>query len=86
MYDQSNSASANLDASGLSADSERTFKFPDISGSLSAIVATADLTAQSAAIAATTLLAVAKTGHYRISWSATITTAASTSSVLGGTQ
>lgn len=49
--------------------------------------AKSDLTAQSAAIAATTLYAVPSTGAgmYRVSWVATITTAASTSSVLGGT-
>lgn len=49
--------------------------------------ATVDLTAQTAAITATTLYAVPAggAGMYRISWSATITTAASVSSVLGGT-
>lgn len=47
-------------------------------------VANSDLTAQSAAITATTLYAVPATGWYRITWSATITTAASTSSSLGG--
>lgn len=53
---------------------------------MSSPVATSDLTAQSAAIAATTIYAVPSTGQgrYRISWVATITTAASTSSVLGG--
>jgi hypothetical protein len=49
--------------------------------------ATVDLTAQTAAIAATTLYAVPAggSGMYRISWSADITTAATTSSILGGT-
>lgn len=49
--------------------------------------ATVDLTAQSAAISATTLYAVPAGGQgmYRISWSATVTTAATTDSVLGGT-
>lgn len=47
--------------------------------------ASSDLTAQSAAITATTLYAAASTGAYRISWSAAITTAATVSSVLGGT-
>lgn len=48
-------------------------------------IATIDLTAQTAAITATNLTASApRTGMYQISWSATITTAASTSSVLGG--
>lgn len=58
-----------------------------ISAGVPAEYATVDLTAQSAAIAATTLYAVpaAGLGMYRISWSATITTAGSTSSVLGGT-
>ena len=44
-----------------------------------------DLTAQSAAITATTLLSAPQTGAYKISWSATITTADGVSSVLGGT-
>jgi hypothetical protein len=47
--------------------------------------AKSDLTAQSAAITATTLYAAASTGAYRISWSAAITTASDGSSVLGGT-
>lgn len=47
-------------------------------------IVTVDLTAQSAAIAATTLISAPATGMYRISWSATITTAGTTS-VLGGT-
>jgi hypothetical protein len=48
--------------------------------------ATVDLTGQTAAISATTIYAVpaAGAGMYRISWVATITTAATTSSVLGG--
>jgi hypothetical protein len=49
-------------------------------------IANVNLTAQSAAITATNLIASApQTGMYRISWSADITTAATTSSVLGGT-
>ena len=47
--------------------------------------ASADSVSQSAAIAATTILSTPQTGAYRISWSADITTAASGSSVLGGT-
>ena len=47
-------------------------------------IASTDLTAQTAAIAATTLLSAPATGAYRIAWSATITTASDTSSVLGG--
>jgi hypothetical protein len=48
------------------------------------IIASTDLTAQTAAIAATTLLSAPATGQYRVAWSATITTASDTSSVLGG--
>lgn len=49
--------------------------------------ATVDLTAQTAAITATTLYAVPAGGQgmYRISWSATITTVDGATSVLGGT-
>jgi len=46
--------------------------------------ASSDLTAQSAAITATTLLSAPQTGAYRVSWSATITTVDLVSSVLGG--
>ena len=58
-----------------------------VSGGVPAEYATVDLTAQSAAITATTLYAVpaAGVGMYRVSWVATITTAATTSCVLGGT-
>ncbi len=45
---------------------------------------TVDLTAQSAAIGATTLYATTATGMYRVCWSAAITTAGTTST-LGGT-
>lgn len=57
-----------------------------VSGGVPAEYAVSDLTAQSAAIAATTLYAVpaGSTGMYRISWSADITTADAVSSVLGG--
>jgi hypothetical protein len=49
-------------------------------------IAISDLTAQTAAIAATSLTASApRTGRYRVSFSATITTASDISSVLGGT-
>lgn len=48
-------------------------------------VAVVDLTAQTAAITATTLISAPVTGMYRIAWSAAITTAASVSSILGGT-
>lgn len=48
-------------------------------------IVTVDLTAQSAAISATTLISAPATGMYRISWSADITTASDGSSVLGGT-
>lgn len=43
-----------------------------------------DLTAQTAAISATTILAVTSSGFYQVNWVATITTAASVSAVLGG--
>jgi hypothetical protein len=51
------------------------------------VVAKVDLTAQGAAIGATTLYAVpaGKKGTYNISWSAKVTQAATTSSTLGGT-
>jgi len=49
-------------------------------------IAISDLTAQTAAITATSLTASApRTGRYRVSFSATITTASDISSVLGGT-
>jgi hypothetical protein len=50
------------------------------------IYVASNLTAQSAAIAATTIYAVpaAGAGMYRVSWDATVTTAATTSSILGG--
>lgn len=51
------------------------------------VVAVANLTAQGAAITATTIYAVPAigAGFYRVSWVATVTRAATTSSVLGGT-
>ena len=52
---------------------------------VSAEYAKSDLTAQSAAITATTLYATTATAVYRVSWSAAITTADGVSSVLGGT-
>jgi len=54
---------------------------------VASIVAVANLTAQSAAITPTTLYAVpaSGTGFYRVSWVATVTTAATISSSLGGT-
>lgn len=56
-----------------------------VSNGIPGEIATVDLTAQSAAIAATTIYAVpaGQGGMYRISWNADITTAG-TSSVLGG--
>lgn len=53
-------------------------------GSPSSVVGSADLTAQSAAKTATTIFTPSSTGLYRISVYLQITTAASTSSVLGG--
>ena len=55
-----------------------------VSQGVPAEYAVSDLTAQSAAITATTLYATTATGMYRVSWSATITTADGVSSVLGG--
>ena len=52
---------------------------------IAAEYASSDLTAQSAAITATTLRSAPQTGMYKVSWSATITTASDISSVLGGT-
>jgi hypothetical protein len=53
---------------------------------VASLVATSTLTAQSAAIGATTIYAVpaAGAGMYRISWVASVTTAATTSCILGG--
>ena len=56
-----------------------------ISGGVPSELAVSDLTAQTAAITATTLYATTATGMYRVSWSADITTASDGSSVLGGT-
>lgn len=55
-----------------------------VSNGVPSELAVLDLTAQSAAKTATTLYATTATGMYRVSWSATITTAGTTS-VLGGT-
>jgi hypothetical protein len=55
-----------------------------VSNGVPSELATSDLTVQSAAISATTLYTTTATGMYRVSWSATITTAGTTS-VLGGT-
>ncbi len=56
-----------------------------VSNGVPSELAVSDLTAQSAAITATTIYAATATGMFRVSWSADITTAATTSSVLGGT-
>lgn len=57
-----------------------------VGGGVPSEVATVDLTTQGAAISATTLYAVPAggAGIYRISWVATVTRAATTSSTLGG--
>jgi hypothetical protein len=57
-----------------------------VSGGVPSELATADLTAQAAAIAATTIYAVPATGAgmYRVSWVATITTVDAVSCTLGG--
>ena len=54
-----------------------------VSGGVPAIYATADLTAQSAAKAATTLYTPTATGGFRITCALKVTTAATTSSTLG---
>jgi len=53
---------------------------------LPSVYATVDLTGQTAAVGATTIYAVPATGvgMYRLTWNAKVTTAATTSSVLGG--
>lgn len=56
-----------------------------VSNGIASELALSDLTAQTAAIVATTLLSAPVTGMYRVCWSANITTAASVSSTLGGT-
>lgn len=56
-----------------------------VSNGIPSEIVLSDLTAQTAAIGATTLVSAPVTGMYRVCWSATITTAASVSSVLGGT-
>ena len=59
-----------------------------VSGGMPAEYATVDLTAQGAAIGSTRLYTVpiSGAGMYRISWYASVTTTATTSSVLGGTK
>jgi hypothetical protein len=56
-----------------------------VSGGVPAEYATVDLTAQQAAITSTLLYAPTATGLYRVSYYAKVTTAASVSSILGGT-
>lgn len=58
-----------------------------VKNGVASTVASSLLTAQSAAITATTVYAIpaGKAGLYRITWEASITTAATTSCVLGGT-
>lgn len=55
-----------------------------VSNGLPSELAKVDLTAQGAAIGATTLLSIPAAGMYRVSYSAKVTTAATTSSTLGG--
>lgn len=80
------SASTNS-ALSFTSTASRTFTFPDHAVTIVGLVATANLTAQSAAKTATTLYAVPSNGQglYEVAYVATVTTAASTSSVLGGT-
>lgn len=56
-----------------------------VQNGMPSIVASAELSNKSAAISATTIYTTTGTGYYRISYNASVTTAASTSSVLGGT-
>ena len=56
-----------------------------VSGGIPAEYATVDLTAQTGAISGGTLYTPAASGMFRVSWTADITTADSTASVLGGT-
>lgn len=79
----SNTKSVILDAS-LIATSNKTFTFPNQTGTFVVDVASVDLATQAAAITATTLFTPVITGFYRISVYLQITRAASTSSVLGG--
>lgn len=72
-----------LETSSL-ATTDKTFTFPNQTMTLAGVVASSDLTAQSAAITATTLYAVPIDGLFQVSWIATITTAGDVSSVLGG--
>lgn len=86
-------------ASGITSGNTRTITAQDADGTVAykitgasvlqspVVTAVSNLTAQSAAITATTIYAVpaAGAGLYQVSWVATVTTAATTSSVLGGT-
>lgn len=56
-----------------------------VSGGVPSVVATVDLTNQSAAITATIIYTPVASGMFRISYVAAVTTAATTSSILGGT-
>jgi hypothetical protein len=64
----------------------KTYTVPNLSGTLALGLGVLDLTAQTAAVGTTTILSSANNlgGLYRISFSAKITTAATTSSLLGG--
>jgi hypothetical protein len=55
-----------------------------VKAGIPSLVASSSLTAQAAAIAATTIFAVNKAGLYRVSYCASITTADTTACVLGG--
>lgn len=68
-----------------SADGQFENKTAAALGLASAKIAAVDLTAQSAAISATTLFAITSSGRYRISWCASVTTVDAVSSALGGT-
>lgn len=72
---------------GLAGKCARYNAIDTVSNGIPSEYATVDLTGQTAAIVATTAYAVPASGlgMYRVSWVATITTAASSSSILGGT-
>jgi hypothetical protein len=72
---------------GASTLGEDVITWPDILAMTPVVTAaSADLTAQTAAIGATTIYAVPATGAgmYRVTWNAKVTTAGTTSSTLGG--
>ncbi len=74
---------ANLDANSI-ASTDKTFTFPNQTGTFTVGTGVANLTTQTAAKTATTFFTPVIDGMYRISVYLQVTTAASVSSVLGG--